>query len=111
MWRERFKKLLEWVKQSKVLGWVIKVLRRFGFDIGVVLIGLWVLWGLYVGVLRPSQEAIVKTVLLYSLANIVWYGSRRLFVGKIEWESDGDKWRKVLAIVMLIGAYLIFSRA
>jgi len=66
---------------------------------------------LYFGVLRPSQEAIVKTILLYSLANLVWYGSRRLFVGKIDWESEGDRWKKILAITMLVGAYLIFSRA
>jgi hypothetical protein len=100
-------KVFDHVKVKKIL----LCLTRFGFDLLVVIVGVWVLWGLYYGVLRPSQEAIVKTVLLYSLANLVWYGSRRLFVGKIDWESDGGKWKKILAIVMLIGAYLIFSRA
>jgi hypothetical protein len=100
-------KIFDYAKVKKVLLY----LKRFGFDLLVVIVSIWVLWGVYFGVLRPSQEAIVKTVLLYSLANLVWYGSRRLFVGKIDWESDGGKWKKILAIAMLIGAYLIFSKA
>jgi hypothetical protein len=106
-----FEKLKTMVSKSVVAKYVWYVFKRFGFDITIVVISVWVLWKVYAGVLRPSQEAIVKTVLLYSLANLVWYGSRRLFVGKIDWSSDGDKWRKILAIVMLAGAYLIFSRA
>jgi hypothetical protein len=106
-----FEGLKNMISRSVVAKYVWDIFKRFGFDIAVVVIGVWVLWVVYAGVLRPSQEVIVKTVLLYSLANIVWYGSRRLFVGKIDWSSDGDKWRKVLAIVMLVGAYLIFSRA
>jgi hypothetical protein len=105
-----FERLKTIIRDSIVAKYVWYVLKRFGFDIAVVVISVWVLWKVYAGVLRPSQEAIVKTVLLYSLANLVWYGSRRLFVGKIDWSSD-DKWRKILAIVMLAGAYLIFSRA
>lgn len=95
---------------KKVLETTKYVTKRFGFDILIVGVSIYLLW--IVGrVLSFSQEAIVKTVLLYSLANLVWYGSRRLFVGKIDWYSEGDKWRKILAIVMLAGAYLIFSKA
>jgi len=109
---KRFFASLKSVFENSILvNRILRILKRFGFDIAVVAISVWVLWKVYAGVLRPSQEAIVRTVLLYSLANLVWYGSRRLFVGKIDWSSEGDKWRKILAIVMLVGAYLIFSKA
>jgi hypothetical protein len=85
-------------------------LGRLSFDLVVVALSIYILW-IAGGTLYASQEALLRSIFLFSVANIVWYISRRLFVGKIDWTSDGDKWRKLLALVMLLGAYLIFARA
>jgi len=87
------------------------ILGRLSIDLLVfVVLGLVAVFGLYQHML-PSQEGTLRSVFLYSLATLHWYVSRRAFIGKIDWLSDGDKWRKILALVMLAGSYLIYSKA
>jgi len=100
--KNKFKSLVSTIRN--------KPITRLSFDIAVILLSAYLLW-ISGKTLYASQEAILRSVFLFSGANLVWYVSRRLFVGKIDWTSNGDHWRKALALVMLLGAYLVFSRA
>jgi len=87
------------------------IFSRLSVDLTVfVVLGLVAVFGLYREML-PSQEGTLRSIFLYSLATLHWYVSRRAFIGRIDWFSEGDKWRKILALVMLIGSYLIYSKA
>jgi hypothetical protein len=87
------------------------ILSRLSVDLLIFLVlGIVAILGLYQEML-PSQEGTLRSIFLYSLATLHWYVSRRAFIGKIDWLSEGDKWRKILALVMLVGSYLIYSKA
>jgi len=87
------------------------ILSRLSVDLLIFLVlGVVAILGLYQEML-PSQEGTLRSIFLYSLATLHWYVSRRAFIGKIDWLSEGDKWRKILAFVMLAGSYLIYSKA
>lgn len=83
---------------------------RFSFDIIIIAICIPLFFTGYIFDFEPSAQILMKKIGLVSVAILHWYLSRRLIIGKINWNEEFTFTpRNVFAIVMFIAIVLSYA--
>ncbi len=83
---------------------------RFSLDIIIIAICVPLFFTGYIFDFEPSAQVLLKKIGLVSVAILHWYLSRRLIIGKIQWDQEFTFTpRNVFAIVMFFAIMLAYA--
>lgn len=83
---------------------------RFSLDIIIIAICVPLFFTGYIFDFEPSAQVLLKKIGLVSVAILHWYLSRRLIIGKIQWDQEFTFTpRNVFAIVMFFAILLAYA--
>jgi len=90
-----------------VLDSILRFVKRYGFDVVVAAIGLVLVVSVSM-VAGENLAIILRKIAALGAWSVLWYLSRVLKVGVIDWWED-ENWRRIYAVAYMGSSALVFA--
>jgi len=90
-----------------VLDSILRFIKRYGFDVVVAAIGLVLVVSVSM-VAGENLAIILRKIAALGAWSVLWYLSRVLKVGVIDWWED-ENWRRIYAVAYMGSSALVFA--
>jgi hypothetical protein len=84
-----------------------RFVKRYGFDVVIAAVGLILVVSVSM-VAGENLAIILRKIAAFGAWSVLWYLSRVLKVGVIDWWED-DQWRKIYAVAYMASSALVFA--